>query len=274
MASTEFVHDNEQIKADELPAKRYHVQAVDRAGQVLLTLAAANQPMNLTEIAQAVHLSPATVLRMLRTLQELDLVQSIEEGNRYLLGFGILRMAQALVRQLDIVRVAERFLVAMRDESGENSGLDFRDGDFWVSVASIPARQRISVTSHIGDRRQLYTGASGKVLLSGFADTDIEAYVRRTPLLPLSPTTLITAEALWEQIHQVRALGYAVSLNERGEGGASVSAPVFDHTGKVAAAIKISGVVTRFTEDRVQIFIPIVKRVASELSHALGYNQM
>jgi DNA-binding IclR family transcriptional regulator len=75
-------------------------------------------------------------------------------------------------------------------------------------------------------------------------------------------------------VQRVRSEGYAVSLNERGEGGAAVSAPVFDHTGQVAAAIKISAVVTRFTEDRVQTFIPIAKRMASELSRSLGYNQL
>jgi DNA-binding IclR family transcriptional regulator len=260
--------------ADGVQGKRYHVQAVERAGHVLQVLADASQPLNLTSIAAGAKLSPATALRMLHTLQDLDLVQTIEGGNRYLLGFGILRMGQSLRRQLDVVRVAERFLIAVRDESGENGGLDIRDGDYWVPVASMQSHSRISLVSHIGQRLQLYTGASGKVLLSGLTDAEINDYLRRTPLIALSPTTPTTPGAVWEQIRGVRTHGYTVSLNERGEGGAAVAAPVFDHTGHVVASLKIGAVVTRFTDEHVQGLSSLVKRIAQEFSQAMGYNQM
>jgi DNA-binding IclR family transcriptional regulator len=254
--------------------ERYGIRAVERAVRVLGVIADSPEPQSLTAIAAAADLGPSTTLRLLRTLQGLDMVQTVKGGERYLLGFRVLRFSQALLKQLDIVTLATPFVVALRNECDENAGLDMRDGDYWVPVVRLEAKHRLQIVSHVGQRFPLYTGASGKVLLSGMPDGDIDDYLRRTPLVALSDTTPTTSQAVWAQVRRVRTEGYTVSLNERGEGGAAISAPVFNHHRQVVAALKLGGAVTRFTPDRLEKNIPMVCQTARELSQRLGCGQV
>ena len=61
----------------------------------------------------------------------------------------------------------------------------------------------------------------------------------------------------------VRANGYAVSIDESAPGVASVAAPVFDATGRCVAAMSVAGPVTRITPERVDRLIPMVQAAAT-----------
>src|SRR5918998_6274478 len=84
----------------------YGIRAVDRAVSVLGAIAAADRPRTLTEIAGDAGLSVPTTFRFLRTLQASGLVMAQPGGDgRYTLGVRILDLAQALLRQLDLVGI-------------------------------------------------------------------------------------------------------------------------------------------------------------------------
>lgn len=255
-------------------ADRYGIRAVDRAARVLSVLADAEQPQSLTAIAAAADLSVPTTLRLLRTLQAQDLVQTLGAGDRYLLGFRILQLSQALLRQLNIVEIARPFITAVRDECDETAGVGVRTGDYWIHVVEVEAAQSIRRVSNLSERLPLYAGSTGKVFLAAMSDDEVEEYLRRTPLLPLSDTTPTAADVLRAQIAQIRVQGYAQSNNERGEGGAGVAAPVRAFEGRVIAALTISGPASRFAGEQLDKYIAAVLRGSRQLSQALGYNHV
>src|SRR5438132_600212 len=82
------------------PTERYAIRALERGIRVLDVIADSPEPMTLTAVAAGVGLTPSTTLRLLRTLQSLDMVQTNKGDDRYLLGFRILRHSQALLKQL------------------------------------------------------------------------------------------------------------------------------------------------------------------------------
>jgi DNA-binding IclR family transcriptional regulator len=254
------------------PTERQSIRAVDRAVRVLTVLADAERPQTLTVIAAAAGLSPATTLRLLRTLQAHDLVQT--QADRYLLGFRILQLSQALMRQLDIVEIARPFITAVRDECDETAGIGVRTGDYWVHVVEVEAAQAIRRVSNLSERLPLYAGSTGKVFLAAMPDDELEDYLRRTRLTRLSETTPTDPQLLRQQIEQARVHGYATSHNERGEGGAGVAAPIRAHNGQVIAALTISGPASRFSGERLSSYIDAVLRASRQLSAALGYNRV
>jgi DNA-binding IclR family transcriptional regulator len=66
--------------------------------------------------------------------------------------------------------------------------------------------------------------------------------------------------------------GYAMDDQETDLGARCVAAPVLDQSGKVAAAISVSGPITRLSRDRIQAFALATKRAARAISARLGHS--
>ncbi len=252
-------------------SEAYSVRAVERAADVLDALAQSDRPQTLSSIAERAKLSLPTTFRLVRTLQQQGLVMPATEDGRFVLGFRVLELANALMRQLDIVGIARPLLNAIRDEVNETVSLAVRSGDYHVHAAQAEAAHPLRRVLDIGERVPLYAGCSGKLFLAAAADAEIEHYLTRTELLPLSDTTPTDPELLREQIALVRSRGFAESVNERGFGGAGIAAPVRAHDGRVVAALEIAGPITRFTPYAREQWIAFAMSNAAELSRSLGF---
>jgi IclR family acetate operon transcriptional repressor len=248
----------------------YGVRAVERAVGVLGALAASESPQTLTGVAGRIGLSVPTTFRLLRTLQGQRLVSQDEDG-RYTLGARILEFGHAYQRQMDIIAIARPFLVAARNQVNETVGIAIRSGDSWVPITSVQALQPIRRVMEAGDPTPLYASGIGKLLLSGLPEAEVEAYIARTRLEPFSATTAVDADRLRAQIREIRARGYAISVNERGAGGVGISAPIFNHEGGIAAVMAIGAPISRYTGEVEAACVTAALEAARGISAALGY---
>jgi DNA-binding IclR family transcriptional regulator len=249
----------------------YSVRAVERAVNVLTSLAEADGPRTLSTVAAEAGLSVPTTFRLLRTLEAQGLAMQDDAG-RYTLGFRVLELANALVRQLDVVAIARPFLGRARDAVDETVGLVVRSGDFWVPVAYAEATQQVRRVMHLGERTPLYADSTGKVLLAHDTDRELDEYLARTELVPLSPTTVTDPAVLRDQIRIARARGYATSVNERGAGGAGAAAPVRGHDGRVVAAVLAAVPASRFSGELRKACIETTVATARDISEAIGFS--
>jgi DNA-binding IclR family transcriptional regulator len=246
----------------------YGIRVVERAGSVLHALAATDEPWALSAVADAVGLSRPTTFRLLRTLEDLRFVQS--DDGRYALGIGILELAQAITRQLDVVAITRPLLVALRNELDETCGLTIRSGDFCVPIAQVEASQSVRRVLPLGAHRPLYASSAGKVILADYDEADLDAYLVRTPLIAFSSATTTEPEQLRAQLRDVRQQGACWGVNGRGDGGASVSFPVRRYDGQLAAVAVIVCPVSRFTEELRERCVLAGSRESRRMSEALG----
>ena len=250
----------------------YGIRAVDRAVTVLGAIAAADRPRTLTEIAGDAGLSVPTTFRFLRSLQASGLVMAQPGSDgRYTLGVRILDLAQALMRQLDIVAIARPFLVAARDRVNETICLAVRNGDAWVALDIAEPTQPVRQVISRGDGSPLYASGTGKVLLAGESDDEIEAYIARTRLVPFSDATVTDPDVLRAELREIRARGYCTTLNERGTGGAAACAPVRAYDGRVIAVVNIAPPASRFDDALREACIDAAITAARGISDALHY---
>ncbi len=70
-------------------------------------------------------------------------------------------------------------------------------------------------------------------------------------------------------LQQVRRRGWAQSVGEREPGVASVSAPVLSPTGRIIAAVSVSGPIERLTRHPGRLHAPAVMAAAERLSEVL-----
>jgi IclR family acetate operon transcriptional repressor len=127
----------------------------------------------------------------------------------------------------------------------------------------------------VGRRLPAHCTALGKVLLGCGDPKRLEAYdqelVVRGRIAARTPATLVDREKLVEHLRAVRAQGYAVDLEECEVGLCCAAAPVYDASGRLVAALSVSGPAFRLDPERLDgLVVPQVVRSAEKLSRALG----
>jgi IclR family acetate operon transcriptional repressor len=108
-------------------------------------------------------------------------------------------------------------------------------------------------------------------MLAELPDSEVGKIVRRWGLKPVTPNTITTATALRAELKAVRARGFAIDDEEKEEGLRCIGAAVRSHSGKLAAAMSISGPAFRMTKERVPQIGRALMEAAGKLSDELGY---
>ncbi|MDF2670297.1 MAG: IclR family transcriptional regulator, partial [Paenibacillus sp.] len=67
--------------------------------------------------------------------------------------------------------------------------------------------------------------------------------------------------------------GYSFSRSELENYTAELSAPIFDYSGQIVAALSIAGLEVQFEEEKMPELINKVRYTANEISQKLGYIQ-
>jgi len=239
------------------------IRSVERALDVLLCFAGERGGLGVTQIAAKVGLYKSTVHRILAALESRGFVRREEATGRYHLGLKALELAQVYLSSGDLPTIALGEMLQLRDLAQETVSLYVRDGAERVRVQRAEGPLTVRRVVGLGERLPLYLGASGKILLAWCPPA-----VRERILDEQLPPGFDRA-TLEERLKQAREQGWAMSHEEREEGVASVAAPIIDRTGRCVAALAISGPVTRFTDDRVELFSRAVQTAASAIGMKL-----
>ena len=111
------------------------------------------------------------------------------------------------------------------------------------------------------------------MLLGFLPEEERNEIIDRLTFERMTAKTPSNREMLLEHLEEVRQNGYAISQEERIEGGAGVAAPVFDRNGLVMAAVTVNVPSVRFSFQRATVLAVAVKKAAADLSKYLGYPQ-
>jgi DNA-binding IclR family transcriptional regulator len=240
------------------------VRAVERALDVLLCFTSGSE-WGLTDIAQRVGLHKSTVHRLLATLEEKGFVARDEATDKYRLGLRILELSAHLTRSDDPAVVLLGEMERLRDQLGETVSLYVRDRKDRVRIQAVQSEQAIRRVAPVGARLPLFVGASSKVLLA-FAEPEVREALLSDPVWPAS----IDVEAYRKQLAEIAEAGYATSYEEREAGAAAISAPIFNRSGKLVAALSVSGPSNRLTPDVMRERAPAVVSAAKRMGALLG----
>ncbi|MBA2442350.1 MAG: IclR family transcriptional regulator [Rubrobacter sp.] len=216
------------------------VGVLDKSVGVLAFLSAEG-PASLAEVVEGTGLPRPTAYRLLSALEAHHLVA--RRGGRYALGLRLLGWGNRVDSGAGLVEAARPVLEGLRDASGESSQLYVREGKDRVCVAAAERASGLRDTVPVGAVLPLALGSAGKVFRGWDGEDGPE---------------------------EVRRRGWAESVAERERGVASVSAPVFGADGVLAAAVSVSGPVSRLGESPGGRLSGRVVEAAREIEEKLG----
>jgi DNA-binding IclR family transcriptional regulator len=228
------------------------VGVLDKAAIVLGALEAG--PSTLAQLVAATGLARPTAHRLAVALEHHRLVARDLQG-RFVLGPRLAELATAAGEDR-LLAAAGPVLTAVRDHTGESAQLYRRQGDQRVCVAAAERPMGLRDSIPVGSALTMRAGSAAQVLL---AWEEPDRLHRGLQGARFTATTLSA----------VRRRGWAQSIGEREPGVASVSAPVRAPSGKVVAAVSISGPVERFTRQPGRVHAAAVVSAAARLTDVL-----
>ncbi|HEY2991520.1 MAG TPA: IclR family transcriptional regulator [Methylomirabilota bacterium] len=242
------------------------LQSLARGLELLRLLA--EQPSTVEELSRKLRIPRSTAYRTLTTLRERRLVERDAREARYTLGYGILKLARALLGRVPVREIALPTMRELAASVEETAVLTVRDGRSGVAVESIEAPGPVRVAPAPGERVPLHVGAPMKALLAFLPPEEIEAYLQR-PLEKPTARAMSDPRKLRQHLIQIRQRGYAESWEEVYPGAVGVAAPILGPDGVPVASLGIAGPVHRFTAERVAAIAQRLLPAAKELSRRI-----
>jgi IclR family transcriptional regulator, acetate operon repressor len=214
-------------------------QAIERAAQLLVRVVESAEPPSIGELSTDSGLPKSTTSRLVSALERQGLVQRLGERGRLRPGPVLLRYAHRDGSQT-LAELAAPSLRRLADASGETINLAVPGPDGVEHLAQEDTAHFVGVTDWVGRRVPFELAANGKCFLT-------------------------FGGAGCAQSTEIRARGYATSVDELEVGLTALAAPVVGANEVAVAALSISGPTSRL-KPRIEELAPILKSEAQSLS--------
>ena len=226
-----------------------------RALDILALLTEDRPQVTIRDIVDSTGLAKTTVLRLVSTLEQSGLLWATSTG--YMAGPGLWRWAHLAHRSWELPPETVRSMRRLAGRHRETVNLYVARDIYRVCIAQQESRPLRHVV-HVGDELPMWAGASAKVLLRDAGQ----------PCWTGSPAVRPTAAASsgCRSGSTRPPPRYAVSHGEREDGLSAVAAPIVGRSGRVVAALGLSGPSVRFSEQRIAEFAADLRRVAQQIS--------
>jgi IclR family pca regulon transcriptional regulator len=245
------------------------VQSLERGLAVIRAFGPERPALTLSDMARQTGLSRAAARRFLLTLVKLGYVHF--DGRMFSLRPRVLELGYAYLSTLSLNEVAATHMEDLVAEMRESSSIAVLDGDDIAYVVRVPTQRIMTVAIAVGTRFPAYATSMGRALLAYLPPGELDAYLDRVELRPLTKRTVTDVHVLRATLREVAAQGYAVVDQELEDGLRSVGAPIRDAGGQVFAAINMSVHASRATLDHLRRrILPRLLETAARIEVDLG----
>ncbi|MBD8080467.1 IclR family transcriptional regulator [Cellulosimicrobium arenosum] len=264
MAPTAAGRQPQENETGRAGARSGGVQSVDRAIELLELLADFGGESGLSELAQHTGLPLPTIHRLLRTLVAQGYVRQTP-NRRYTLGPRLIRLGESAGRQLGAG--ARPHLERLAVELGESANLAMIDRDMAVYVAQASSQHSMRMFTEVGRRVYTHCTGVGKAVLSQLPDQTVREIVARVGMPPATDLSITDVDALLADLAATRERGYAIDDGEQELGVRCFAVPVPGTP--TPTALSVSGPAARVTYEFGERAVPVLQRVAAELTREL-----
>lgn len=221
--------------------------------------------LSISEIQKELGYPKSTVFRTLNTMQAYNYIQQNPDNQRYSLGFNFFRLGSIYQSQMDFRSVSLPIMKDTMEKTSETVELNIIDGLNRICVEKVDSPLDVRNFVRIGDRKPVYLGASGKVLMAFQKEDELKKIIEK-----LSSEDLNIGN-LKKDIQNIKQNGYALTKGERVPGSFAIATPIFDNKEELVASLTIAGPIQRLSKEREEQLISILLKAAKDICEKLGY---
>src|ERR1700744_2750373 len=229
------------------------VQSVDRGVSVIETLAQDDEGDPPTHLAVRTRLSPSTVHGLLATLEKRRFVHFDRYESKWHVGAQSFSVGATFARRRNFAAQAMPYLRKLRDQTRETANLAVVDDESIIVLARIESREIMRSLTKVGGRVAMVASGVGKAVLATYSDEDVNAIICRQGMPRLTEKSIVRPGELFKELETIRQRGYAVDDEEARMGLRCIAAVVYNDCSEPLAAISVSGMTGRITDERLPV---------------------
>ena len=142
------------------------IQVLERATKILDLFSTEHMEWRFRDIVSESGLNKSTVFNIVNTLRELNLLEQDEETKKYRLGRQLLRYGEVAKKSVQIVKIAQPYMIQIRDVLNETVQLARLDGSNTIYLEKAESIQSVQTYSMMGAAIPAYATGLGKAMLA------------------------------------------------------------------------------------------------------------
>lgn len=238
-------------------------QTVDRALEVLVTVAGENRPISLDELATDMGLHKSVVYRLLRSFENAGFVARDPLKGGYSVAATLLSLSVRIASRVDMRATYRPAMEEIVRRFGETASLHIRSHDQRVCVEVVEGTHSIRRVVPVGERLPVFAGETGRALLSQIPDGELQS------LLLAAGAAGLDTESLRNDIALVRRQGWFIGLAVRTPDVGAISIPLAGPA-NILGALTISGPASRWHRPAMEAAMPTILEILQPIKPALG----
>lgn len=258
---------------EEVTAGRASGSQVVQRVALLMRLVAAGQRsgLRLADLHRAAGLERPTAHRLLQALVGERMLRQDGESRRYFLGPAMYEMGLAASPQLALRDICHPHLERIAQITGDTVFLTERSGLDGVCTDRAEGNAPIKAyVLEVGKRRPLVVGGGASAILSAMDDIELDRVCRANLERTLKRFPRYSEAVLRRSIARARARGYVLSKVLELPDVRTVAVPVREPGGAPVAAISVSSVATRMSDERAGEVAALLRAAVGAIELALA----
>lgn len=245
-------------------------QSVDRILTILDLLASSESGEKLADLARVLGAPKTSLVGLLAGMINSGYLVRNPDG-LYRLGPRMYSLSMRVVGSLNLAVLARPVLEWLEEKTEETCllGALAPDGNTAMYIDKVESRSALRYTVSLGEHRELYCTAIGKLLLAYMPEAQQRRYLQRTRLQAHTPDTIVSSARLLEDLAEIRSTGLSRTRGERVLCASAISAPVFGFQGELLVGIVIAGPSERIRANE-PLQIRLLREAAARLTETLA----
>lgn len=222
------------IDTDTTEDAKYRAPALSKGLDILELLASEADGLSQVDIAKQLGRTTSEIFRMLVVLVQRGYIELREEDERYHLTTKLFEVAHRHPPIKQLTSVAGDAMQRLADRVNQSMHLGILHSGKLLVIAQVDCPDNNVTSVRLGAHIPIYDTASGRVLAAWMDEAALDRLVSDAGTEPADKHAAFLAD-----LPNVRKLGYCESPSLTIEGVKNISAPIFDFSGKVVAAVTI-----------------------------------
>lgn len=220
--------------------------------------------MTATELSQRCGLSRTAARRYLLSLCHYGYAST--DGKTFWLLPRVLRLGQSYLTSARMPRLVQPFIQRISAQCGETVNVSVLDGHDILYVARSNSPRVVSIGFHPGARAPAHVVSPGVVILSTWADEDIDRWLEEHEFVRFTSSTVTDPKELRHAIMAARSFDHWITEQQLDGGLRGIATSLLDRKGQCVGAIGMTVQVSQYTPDSMrQKLLPLLRDISKEL---------
>jgi IclR family transcriptional regulator, KDG regulon repressor len=246
-------------------------QAVESAVRVLDLFSLSSPELSLKQVCDQLHANASTVHRLLKAMEETQLVVRVAGTDLYRLGPKLMTLGSRALLQFPVREIAAPYMRRLSEELGETISLSRYEDGRVVYLECVEGPGPLGVFLRVGSHAPAHRVSTGLAQLAFGDPAEVERLIARG--LEWSAERPMTPEGFRRHLAEIRERGYAAEAGTGlyRVGVAAVGAAILNSVGRPAAGMAVVGLASDPGMQDLASAGKRVREVADEVTRLLGH---